>query len=137
MHHRPIASLTRRGWIKDVVEKADFILAYFFETLPSQSWMFRQETVSVQDIYSKFTNDPEGFSTRLQSVLTERFRIYFDNTQVRVQTTNPEEQKRTGKTNLVISITIFEKGKEYSLSRELQNRNNVFEMVVKQVNVGE
>ena len=38
MQNRPIPSLTKRGWIKTKVnERADFILAYFFETLPNET----------------------------------------------------------------------------------------------------
>ena len=39
---RPVATFTVRGWIKDnVSEKVDFILANFFEAMPSQSWLMR------------------------------------------------------------------------------------------------
>lgn len=51
---RPVATFTVRGWIKDnVSEKVDFILANFFEAMPSQSWLMRRRVKSVQSILAE------------------------------------------------------------------------------------
>lgn len=137
MQNRPIPSLTKRGWIKTKVnERADFILAYFFETLPSETWMYRENTTSIQDLISKYTNDVDNLVSELQRRLEERFSLYFDRALVTVEITNPEEYQRTGQAAIGVKIIIVEDGTDYSIDREFREINSVFKVVVKEVNYG-
>ena len=138
MKNRQIPTLTKRGWIKgSVAERADFILAYFFETLPSESWMFRSNTTSIQELVANHTDDVDGLIDELQRRLEERFRLYFDKTIVSVDYVDVNEYKRTGRADLAIKLIIVEGDQDYSLEREFKQINSVFRSVVKEVNYGQ
>lgn len=135
---RPVATFTVRGWIKDnVSEKVDFILANFFEAMPSQSWLMRRRIKSVQSILAEHSNDPEGFTEALQEALLVDFNDHFDTVVINVQIDNPDVYRITGRADIRISITI--KGDDNTLTnvvRQFREVDSVFKVVVDEVNYG-
>lgn len=137
MKRRVIPSLTSRGWIKNsVAERADFILAYFFETAPSQSWMFQRESKSMQSLLQKHQHDIDSLIQDLTESLREVYKRYFEEALVDVSYRNAEEFATTGRADLSIVIHVVEDGQTYNLAREFAGMEGVFKMVAKEVNVG-
>lgn len=137
MINRPVATMTRRGFITDPVEKVDFILAHFFETLPSQSWLFRNENVSVQSLVAKHTGDPLGLISDLNDKLNTVFLKYFSSAQVSVELANEAEFNINGRADIKVFITVVQNNKSYDIERHLRDYKSVFRLVVEQVNHGE
>ena len=134
---KAIPSFTRRGFIQhSVLERADFILAYFFETLPSQSWLFRDDNISAQYLIAKHGQDIYGLIDGLRSALQERMTRYFDDAIVEVSLANPESFKIDGKADILIELTLRDKGKDFTFNRRFSSLDGVFKLVVERINYG-
>lgn len=137
MQRRAIPSFTRRGFIQgSVFERADFLLAYFFETLPSQSWLFRADNVSAQFLLAKYGEDIYGLMEAFRDELTKRFNKYFDDCIIEVSLANEASFKVDGKANILIQIQLRDSGKDYVFHRQFNEMNGVFRLVVERINYG-
>lgn len=137
MEERVVPTLTKRGWIRPVSERADYILAYLFETLPSENWLVQKETKSVQSLIAEYTNDTDGFIVALRNLIDDRFKLYFDDVSVDVNYAPGSEHNLTGRADLVVNIMLTENNEVIKLEREFRGEKGVFKMVVKQINYGE
>ena len=135
---RPVATFTARGWIKDnTAEKTDFILANFFEAVPSQTWLMRRRVKSVQSILAEHSTDPEAFCEALQAALLVEFNDYFETVVINVQIDNPEQYRIDGKADIRVSITIKDdKEGLVNVARQFREIDSVFKVVVNEVNYG-
>lgn len=137
MKERVVPSLTKRGFIQPVTEKADFILSYIFETLPSENWLVQNQTKSVQSLVADYVNDTDGFINALRRLIDERFRMYFDDVTVDVNYHEGSEHSLTGRADISVNIIVTEGLQVYTLERSFRGIKGIFKMVADQINYGE
>lgn len=137
MEKRQVATMTKRGYVKTPTEKADFILAYVFETLPSENWLLQRNTKSVQSLIAEHTNDTDGFINALRQLIQEKFDIYFDHAVINVEYSSGSQHMTTGRASITVNVIITENGEPINVLRQFSGNNGVFSMVVKQVNYGD
>lgn len=137
MRERVLPTLTKRGWLVDSPEeKMDMLLAYYFETLPSQSFFKDNNEVSIQELLSKYNNQPSLFIDALTKQLERRFRLYFDRVFVEVLYADNDTSDISGKVMLDVDITVTENEETFTVRRTLSGIKSVFKMVIKEVNYG-
>lgn len=136
MQNRVIPSFTKRGWIRSNIERIDYILAYFFETLPSQSWLNYSGGVSIQELIANNTDNLDNLMNDIQRALEEKLKRYFDNATVVVTYRNPDQVKLTGRAEISVQVSVLENGEQVTIGRDFDQIKSVFRMVVKEVNYG-
>lgn len=134
---RVVPTFTRRGFVTgNPVEKLDYILSYFFETLPSQSWMNYTGGVSIQELIANNTDNLENLMNDIQRSLEDKLRLYFEDASVVAEYRNPEEVRRSGRADISIRVIVTDKGQQYTTGREFSKIKSVFRMVAQEVNYG-
>lgn len=137
MKQRVVPTFTNRGFVKNTVaERVDFILAYFFETAPSQNWLHQRSTQSVQALLQKHQHDIDGFVSEVTNVLQENLKKYFTQALVQITYKNHEEYVQTGRADLVLTAVVEQDGITYNVGREFTQIKGVFQMVANEINYG-
>jgi len=129
-----VPTLTTNGWVKGTAEKVDFLMAYFFETDPRQSYIFAGTVTSMQAIIAEAGHDMGKLASKASESLTGYFNRYFDSSRVTV-TTN-EVEFGSNRMELRIHIQVTDAGKDYSVGQILREMNGRFARVVATNNDG-
>lgn len=121
-----LPTLSTAGWVGAVSEKADRLMAYFFESDGLQSTLYRDKVFSLPMIVKDFKGDPVAVTQAVQSNLSNYLTNYFD--AVEVQASN--EVASNGEVTIKIYAKLTEKGKEYSLGKLVVLADNNISKVI-------
>lgn len=125
---RPVPTMSSHGWVYQVQEKCDFMLAHFFLTDGLQSYVFDKSISNLQQIISDYSNDLTGMTSALRTTLNQYFMNYFDAATVEVSidasTTNPNVHE------IKLYINITDNGKTYSIGKLLREMDGKFAIVM-------
>lgn len=108
-----LPTLSTSGWVTAVSEKADRLLAYFFEADGLQSSIYRDRVYSLPMIIKEFNGDAYAITREVQDKLFNYLYQYFDAVDIQSDHTVDAD----GKVNIKIYAKLTEKGKEYSLGK--------------------
>lgn len=125
MANAPAPSMTASGWIDDVVDKADTLLAYAYEAEQSQpSSMSIDAVCSLSWIFHTYGHDEVDLCMQLQLRLERYLKPYFDAVEVTATVKNTPEQELTGRTNIALGITVTDAGKDYTIGSLIEAADN-------------
>lgn len=121
-----LPTLSTSGWVASISEKADRLLAYFFEADGLQSSIYRDKVYSLPFIIKKFNGDPFAITQEVHSQLSVYLSGYFENVEIQ----SDHEIDDTGKVNIKIYAKLTEKGKDYSLGKLVVLADNNINKVI-------
>ena len=121
-----LPTLSSSGWVTAVSEKADRLLAYFFESDGLQSSLYRDKVYSLPTIVKDFNGDAQVITNEIQTQLTQYLSKYF--TAVEVQADHEVNDK--GEITVKIYARLTEDGKEYSLGKLVVLADNNISKVI-------
>lgn len=121
-----LPTLSSSGWVAAVSEKADRLLAYFFEADGLQSALYRDKVYSLPSIVKDFNGDAYAITNEIQAQLTRYLGNYF--TAVEVQTDHEINDKN--EINIKVYARLTEDGKEYSLGKLVVLADNNISKVI-------
>lgn len=121
-----LPTLSISGWVTTISEKADRLLAYFFEADGLQSSLYRDKVYSLPYIIKNFSGDAHAITQEVQSQLSMYLRGYFDNVEIQ----SDYEIDENGKVNIKIYARLTEKGKDYSLGKLVVLADNNINKVI-------
>lgn len=101
----PAPSLSSRGFVRDPIQRADQLLAWFFVTRAGQDYLFRRDNIGVQQILAEHGQNPRSAAEAIQRVLEATFKGYF--TSARVTCVVDEEDMANGTPVLLRVVAEF------------------------------
>lgn len=120
-----VPTLSTSGWVGAISEKADRLLAYFFEADGLQSALYRDKVYSLPMIIKEFDGDPYAITIKVQEKLTLYLFQYFDAVEVQ-----SDYEVVDNKVNIKIYARLNEKGKDYSLGKLVVLADNNISKVI-------
>jgi hypothetical protein len=110
-----VLSLSRKGYLTDMGEKADRIFAYYLTNDYSQSFLYKGNVTSLQSTIQQVGSaDALTLQSQVRSDLQSLFNAYFDLAVVTVTVTTPAWDG-SNRYNIAIGITVTDNGVTQSL----------------------
>lgn len=124
MASNPLATLSRKGWLKGVAERADRQLAYYLASDASQSQLYKGSIRSLQATIQLYNTNGTRLGQAVEEDLNSLFNAIFDGVNVIVTVTDTATDG-SNRYNIAIDVTITEAGVTYQLGETLQTINGV------------
>jgi hypothetical protein len=109
-----VASLSRKGYLTDVAERADRVFAYYLASDKSQSYLYAGNVLSMQATIQEVGNNQQKLQSQITQDLATLFNNVFDLAAVTVAITTPAWDG-TNRFNIAISTTLTDAGTTYDL----------------------
>lgn len=129
-----LPTLSSSGWVDEIAEKADRVMAYFFVSEYSQSNIFRGNITSLPHLIQKFGNEPEVLKSEISRKVQDLLGRYFDEVSVDAEITN--EDQPHSRMDLQITVRLRDNGVSYSLARVIKTLNGKVEEFIRVNNEG-
>lgn len=135
-----VPTLSSRGWVRAPAEKADYLLAYFFESDHFQTYLYGNTVVSLPYLVEQHGHDPLTFCNQLQQVMQDFLGRHFDSVQVEV--TSDDNAAYNANPNPASAVTVriwasvVQDGKEYSVLKLIETANSKLVKVINLNNTG-
>ncbi len=111
-----VPTLSLDGWVKSTPERADYLMAHFFESEYSQTAFYKDKVSSFQWIIQKNQGDMTATVRMLKNTLTDYFSRYFTN--VVVEVNHEDIVLNSSNVKLIVYISFRdEKGRDFSVGR--------------------
>lgn len=132
----PVPTLSTSGWVTSLSEKADYLLAFFFQTDGLQSFLYGDNVSSMPVIIQKKQNDVPGLIELTRTTLENYLGNYYTHVAVDVQTDSETINNTTSRIQLYIYINVTEEDKTYSMGGLVQLIDGKFKEFIKENNTG-
>ena len=120
-----LPTLSTAGWVTAITEKADRLLAYFFEADVEQSALYKDKVYSLPNIIKDYSGDAFAITNKVREALSLYLYNYFDAVDVQ-----SEHDIVDNKINIKIYANLVENGKEYSLGKLVVLADNNISKVI-------
>lgn len=131
-----LPSFSPTGWIRDPVEKLDYLFCHFFEADAGMSYLNPTKTYNIQDIFGHATNDPLQFTTRLEEVLYQYLLAFFEDANVKVIDNSQKRDEKGIYVEVSAQINVIQNGKVYDIQKVVQYRQGKFSAMLEKNNYG-
>lgn len=131
----PVPSLSPAGWITSPQEKADALMAYFYQTDPFQSQLYAPNVISLQLLVQQYGHDMTAFTQRLRSALELYLGRYYQSVIVDIRNTDIPANTNP-KIEFKVYISVLDDGKEYSFGQLIAVADNKMATIIKLNNSG-
>jgi len=109
-----VLSLSRKGYLTDMGEKADRIYAYYLSNDFSQSELYRGKVVSLQSTIQQAGSDAQALQDQVRTDLQRMFSAAFDHASVAITVTDTAFDG-SHRFNIAIDVTVTDNGVTQSL----------------------
>jgi hypothetical protein len=128
----PVPSLSSAGWVTAPADKADLIMAHFFEAEKSQTFLYGDNVTSLQWLVEQFGNNPTSMTQELRDALNVYLNRYYTGVIVNINVVDDG----TPRYELRVFIQVTEDGKQYSFGKLLQVTNSKISKIISLNNDG-
>ena len=125
-----VPSLTASGWLSEIGERADLLLAYYLTSEKSQSYVYYGSVTSLTYHVQRYGYDSSKLEQEVSRSLTDYFSRYFEDVDLDVTTQIPNSDDPE-RLNLRIDVLVSEKGERYRLGREIQVEKSTVKDIMK------
>lgn len=133
----PVPTLSASGWVRSTAEKADTLMAHFYESLKSQTQLFGSNVANLQYVIEQYAHDVVSLCQQLRATLQAYLENYYSAVTVDV-TSDALTQPELSKIPLRVHITVTEKdGIRYSFGRLLVVSGTKLERIARINELGE
>ena len=115
----PVPSLSPAGWVTDVATKADILMAWFFESIKSQTYIYGSNVSNLQWLIEEYGSNTMTLTSQISSTLEIYLGRYFDFVSATV-TADDTPSNLNGSITITIHCLITDNGIQYSLGKLLQ-----------------
>jgi hypothetical protein len=136
MANTPAPTMSDRGWVVNPGEKADFLMSWFFESDPAQTYIYKGKVLNIQNMLEQYGNDIPTLVSELQQGLEGYFQSYYDAAIVQVSANDDPSVNPTNEITLTIAAQVTQNGNTYSVSGLVQSLNGRFVRVANYINTG-
>lgn len=125
--------MSSSGWVNNVSEKADTLMAYFFESEYSQSNIYAGKVVSCQQLIQSFGHNPMDLQIRTRETLDKYLAPFFDSVNAEVDTDMPHPEY-PNRVHLKIKVSVIENAVRYDLGHLIEIANS---KIIRFINLNE
>lgn len=111
-----VPSLSVSGWIDEIGERADKLMAYYLTSDYSQSELYAGNVVSLQYHIEQHGSDEGALRTQVESDLRRYLERYFESADITVTTDRPIEGDEN-RIHLRLECFVVSGGQRYSLGK--------------------
>lgn len=122
----PVPSLSAAGWITAPADKADKLMAHFFEAEKSQTYLYGDNVSSLQWTVEQFGHNPNAMTQELRTTLERYLNRYYTSSTINVSVVDDG----TPRYELRVFIQVTDNGKQYSFGKELQMNNGKLAKII-------
>ena len=133
---KPIASLSRMGWITDIYPMVDRMMTYWVRSDKRQNPLIPNSVFNLQWLLHQYNGDITGLCGAITSNLYTYFSNYFDDVSVNCVQKNKNQDGTSIEYHLSVSISFHSEGKLYEVSRILATDGVLFKRFVRDNNEG-
>lgn len=130
-----VPTLSASGWLTEISEKADSLMAYYLLSEYSQSYLYYKHILSLPYHIRMYGNKPNQLKNIVESELTEYFKRYFKDVELTAIVDIPDVND-PNRINLMIDCMFYDNGEKYSLGREVNIENSKIKKVFDKNNGG-
>lgn len=128
-----VPTMSSKGWVNTVAEKADEALSNFISSNYSQSVLFYGKIHSLPYLIARY-KDANALQSETTTMLTSRMRAYFgERVGVTVTVTVPDPE-RPAELTIRMSCIVREGNREYSIGREVRTIESRIDAIRKIIN---
>lgn len=120
---KKVPSLSASGWLSEISEKADALMAYYITSEYSQSYVYAGAITSLIYHIQSSGRNMSALENAVTNGLGSYLRRYFETVDISVSTNRPDPND-PNRINLSVDCTIMDNGYKYSLGREIRTENN-------------
>lgn len=118
-----VPSLTATGWLTELRERADALMAYYLTSEASQTHLYENKITSLPYHIRTYGSDEVKLRNRVETDLANYLQRYFEGLDVKVSTDIPD-QNDPERLNLRLDITVMDQGSRYSLGKLIKVQNS-------------
>jgi len=122
-------SLSAQGWITDTASKADILLAWFFEAVKSETYLYGNNISNLQWLIEEYGSSIVDLTARIGSTLEVYLGRYYDHV-VATVSSDDNAANLTGEITITIHCTLTDNGQQYSLGKLLQINNSIVTNII-------
>lgn len=126
-----VPTLSSVGWAKSPAEKADALLAHFYEADYYQTYLYSGQVTNVQYVMEQYGHDVILVAQQLRESLHTYLSRYYDLVNIDVTSEPMTEPVLTNGYQLRVFCQVTENGKEYSFGQSIVAANSKIEKVIK------
>jgi len=119
----PVPTLSSSGWVVELAEKVDRLMAYFFVSDHSQSNIYEGHVVSLPYIVQSYGNDDSSIRTAIQQNLNVLLGRYFEQSTVDVTVDLPTSDTDTRMT-IRVDATVTDGRYRHSVGKLITTVNS-------------
>lgn len=122
----PVPTLSAGGWIVTQQQKADYLMAYFYESMYNQTYVFAGQITSIQYIIEQNSGNIAKTCDALRTALEQYLKRYYDSVIVQVTSDDVTAGNPSSLVNLTLYISVKEDGEMYGFSQLISMSNSKF-----------
>lgn len=129
-----VPTLSTLGWITNVAEKIDILLAHWVESDAEQDSIYAGKISNLQEIVQKYSDDPSSMANGIQrSLKTYLERYYPEGVTIEVWTSDALDQSQVTefRKNINVTIIFVVNGKSYKAPHLLSLIDSKFDSFVR------
>jgi hypothetical protein len=133
----PVPTLSTSGWIVTPQQKADMLMAHFYEAMNNQTYTYPGQVASIQYVIEKNAGDIPATCQGIQQVLEQYLSRYYPTVQVQVTSDDITANNPSSLVNLTVYISALESGQTQAFTALIQMANSKFLKAVSLNNTGQ
>jgi hypothetical protein len=130
----PVPTLSAKGWVDSLPEKADVLISHFFASDAFQSSLYAGEIANLQVLIQQYMHDIDGLKQGLRNSLEKYLGRYYS--EVTVDIADDTAVNPSNRISLMLNCMVVEKGRSYSFANLLSLVDSKFEKITKLNNTG-
>lgn len=131
-----VPTMSDRGFVTHPAEKADALLAYFFQDDETMHYLLSGAVQNIQILMQRYGNDIPRLCQQFGEALTTRLQGSFDFVDVAVTSDDVTDGNPSGNITLKIQIKLVDGGQTYSIERLVRSVNSKFTIITNYLNYG-
>lgn len=136
-----VPTLSSNGWVRSPAEKADFLLAHFYEGDKFQTYLYGENVTNLQWCIEKWGHNIVALCDQIKRALEVYMGRYFDSASVQVTSNDNRiynaEPNQSSEITLRVVIDVTENGQTYSVARLIVASDSKFQRVINLNNDGQ
>lgn len=126
-----VPTLSTFGYVTNVAEKVDFLLAHFVEADKLQSTIYPDHVASLQWLLEENMGSMTSTVSAVQTAVQNYMNRYFDSSSVECTYEEENAEKSSSRILLTLSITVVQNGNEYHADKLMRVVEGRFKEFVK------
>lgn len=131
----PVPTLSTQGWVTDLSNKIDILLAHYVSSDAAQSNTFKGRIANLQVLVQTYAGDPLTTADAIARDVQQYLGRYYENVRAEARFSLDDEKASQTTVKITLALNFTEAGVTYTANRLLTYFNGKFQSIV-EVNNG-